>query len=141
MQQFVEFIGNHPMLATIWVVLFLWLIFSAINSALSPVKEINSHDATLLMNRSDAVVVDIRPPAEFKKGHILGAKALTQEQVNGPDFKSLEKFKSKPIIVVCAMGMSARRTATQMLKAGFSQVSVLKGGMNTWNSEGLPVKK
>lgn len=141
MEQYVEFIGNHPILATIWVVLFLWLIFSVINSYLSPVKELGTHEATMLMNRSDAVMVDIRAPADFKKGHILGAKTLSQEQVNKADFKSLEKFKSKPIIVVCAMGVSARRTATQMLKAGFSQVSVLKGGMNTWSSEGLPVKK
>ena len=141
MQQFIEFIGNHPILATIWVVLFLWLIFSFINSHFSPIKDISTHDATVLMNRSDAVMLDIRAPAEFKKGHILGAKTLTQEQVNKADYKSLEKFKSKPIIVVCAMGVSARRTASQLVKAGFPQVAVLKGGMNTWTSEGLPVKK
>ena len=141
MQQFVEVIGNHTMLATIWVVLFLWLLYSFINSHLSPVKELGTHDVTLLMNRSEAVVLDIRQPAEFKKGHILGAKTLTQEQVNKADFKSLEKYKNTPIIVVCAMGMSARRTASQLLKNGFSQVSVLKGGMNTWTSAGLPIKK
>lgn len=141
MQQFIEFIGNHPFLATIWVVLFLWLLFSFINSKLSPVKEISSHDATMLMNKQDAVVVDIRANGDFKKGHILGAKSLGTEQVNKADFSSLEKFKSKPIIVVCAMGMSARKTATQMLKAGFAQVSVLKGGMNTWTTDGLPISK
>lgn len=141
MEQFIEFIGNHPLLATAWVGLFLWLCFSVVNSHLSPIKELGTHDVTMLMNRSDAVILDIRAPADFKKGHILGAKTLTQEQVNKAEYKSLEKFKSKPIIVVCAMGVSARRTATQLLKAGFSQVSVLKGGMNTWNSEGLPVKK
>lgn len=141
MQQFVEFIGNHPILATIWVVLFLWLLYSFINSMFSPVKELGTHEVTLLMNRSDAVILDIRQPAEYKKGHILGSKTLTQEQVNKADFKSLEKYKSTPIVVVCAMGMTARRTASQLLKNGFSQVSVLKGGMNTWNSAGLPVKK
>ena len=141
MEQLIEFVGNHPILSTIWVVLFLWLLFSVINGYFSPIKELGTHDATMLMNREDAVMLDIRAPAEFKKGHILGAKTLTQEQVNKAEFKSLEKFKSKPIIVVCAMGMSARRTASQLFKAGYSQVSVLKGGMNTWNSEGLPVKK
>jgi rhodanese-related sulfurtransferase len=141
MQQFVEFIGNHPMLATIWVVLFLWLLYSTVNSKLSPIKELGTHAVTLLMNRSDAIVLDIRQQADFKKGHILGAKTLTQEQINKADFKSLEKYKSTPIVVVCAMGVSARRTASQLLKDGFSQVSVLKGGMNTWNAEGLPVKK
>jgi rhodanese-related sulfurtransferase len=141
MQQFIEFIGNHPYLATIWLVLFFWLVFSFINTHLSPVKDIGTHDATLLMNKQDAQVVDIRPAAEFKKGHILGAKQLSQEQVNKSEFKLLEKHKNKPIIVVCAMGMTARKAATQMLKAGFPQVTVLKGGMNAWTSAGLPVSK
>lgn len=141
MQQFIEFIGNHPYLATIWLVLFFWLIFSYINSHLSPIKDIGTHDATLLMNKQDAQVIDIRPAAEFKKGHILGAKQLSQEQVNKSEFKSLEKHKNTPIIIVCAMGMSARKAATQLLKAGFTQVSVLKGGMSAWTSAGLPVSK
>ena len=141
MQQYIEFIGNNALLATAWVVLFVWLVYSILSSTLSSIKELDSQSATMLMNRSDAVVLDIRASAEFKKGHIIGAKTLTPEQVNKADFKSLEKFKSKPIIVVCAMRMSAKRTASQLHKAGFSEVSVLKGGMNTWNSEGLPVKK
>lgn len=141
MQQLIEFLGNHPILATIWVVLFVWLLFSFVNSTFSPVKDLNTHEATLLMNKEDAVVVDIRATAEFNKGHILGAKHLKPEQVNKPDFSSLEKFKSKPMIVVCAMGMTARKTATQLLKDGFSQAYVLKGGMNAWQSQGLPVKK
>lgn len=141
MQQYIEFIGNNALLATAWVVLFVWLVYSVLSSMLSSVKDLDTQSATMLMNRSDAVMLDIRAPAEFKKGHIMGAKTLTPEQVNKADFKSLEKFKSKPIIVVCAMGMSAKRTASQLQKAGFSEVSVLKGGMNTWNSEGLPVNK
>lgn len=141
MQQFIEFIGNHPYLATIWLVLFFWLVFSYINTHLSPVKDIGTHDATLLINKEDAQVVDIRPAAEFKKGHILGARQLSQEQVNKSDFASLEKHKNKPIIVVCAMGMTARKAATQLLKSGFSKVSVLKGGMNAWTTAGLPVTR
>lgn len=141
MQQYIEFIGNNALLATAWAVLFVWLVYSFLSGMLSSVKDLDTQSATMLMNRSDAVMLDIRAPAEFKKGHIIGAKTLTPEQVNKADFKSLEKFKSKPIIVVCAMGMSAKRTASQLLKAGFTEVSVLKGGMNTWNSEGLPVKK
>jgi rhodanese-related sulfurtransferase len=94
-----------------------------------------------LMNKDDALVLDIRPAAEFKKGHILGAKQLKPEQINKAEFTSLEKHKDKPIIVVCAMGMTAKRTATNLAKAGFSQVSILKGGMNVWQGASLPVAK
>ena len=141
MQQLVEFIGNHPILATAWVVLAVLIIYSYIETIFSPVKQLSTREVTILMNKEDAAVVDIRSKGDFKKGHILGATHLAPEAVSSGDFNKLEKLKNKPIIVVCAMGMTAKRTALQMLKAGFSQVTVLKGGMGSWQGEGLPVKK
>ena len=139
MQQLVEFIGNHPILATAWAGCVDHIAISKL--FFSPVKQLSTREATLLMNKEDAAVVDIRSKGDFKKGHILGATHLAPEAVSTGDFNKLEKLKNKPIIVVCAMGMTAKRTALQMLKAGFSQVTVLKGGMGSWQGEGLPVKK
>lgn len=141
MQQLIEFIGNHPLLATAWVVLAVLIIYSYVESFFSPIQQVSTHDATRLINKEDAVVLDIRSSSDFKKGHILGATQLAPESVTSADFSKLEKFKNNPIIVVCPMGMTAKRTATQLLKAGFAKVSVLKGGMSTWQSEGLPIKK
>jgi rhodanese-related sulfurtransferase len=39
------------------------------------------------------------------------------------------------------MGMSAKKTASQLLKAGFSEAAVLQGGMNAWSSANLPTTK
>lgn len=141
MDQIVEFISNHIILSGIWVGLVVALVYTSVASKLSSIKELSTHEATLLINKDDAVVLDIRPPAEFKKGHILGAKQLKQEQINKGQFTALENSKDKPIIIVCAMGATAKRTATQMLKAGFANVSVLKGGMNSWQAASLPVAK
>lgn len=141
MQQFIEFIGNHYLLSSAWIALMVLLVYSMVSSKLSPVKELGTHEVTMLMNKQDAVVIDIRSQNEFKKGHILGAKQVPAEKVSKGDFSTLENSKDKPIIVVCAMGMTAKRAAAQMLKAGFSQVSVLKGGMNAWQSANLPVAK
>lgn len=137
----IEFIGNNILLAGAWFGLVGFILYSFVGAKFSPFSELSTHDATMLMNKDDALVLDIRPAAEFKKGHILGAKQLKTEQINKGEFTSLEKSKDKPIIVVCAMGMTAKRTATQMSKAGFSQVSVLKGGMNAWQGASLPVAK
>ena len=98
MDQLIEFVGNHYILSGIWAGLAAMLIYSLVGSRFSPVKELTTHDATLLMNKQDALVLDIRQPAEFKKGHILGAKQLKQEQLNKAEFGSLEKHKDKPII-------------------------------------------
>lgn len=141
MQQLIEFFSNNFLLSAAWLALFAMLIYSYIGGFLSKVKELSTHDATLLINKEDAVVLDIRQPAEYKKGHILGARQIKTEQLNKADFSTLEKYKDKPIIVVCAMGMSAKRTASQLLKAGFTQAGVLKGGMNAWQGANLPVNK
>jgi len=141
MEQLVEFAGNNLILSGIWVALVVMLVFSFVNSTFSPVKELGTHDATLQINKQDAVVLDIRPAAEFKKGHILGARQLKPEEIREGQFEKLEKHKGTPIIVACAMGSSARKTALQLTKAGFPEVSVLKGGMNAWTGASLPVSK
>jgi rhodanese-related sulfurtransferase len=141
MDQLVEFATNHYLLAAVFVALLVALIFSFFAGALSKLKEVSTHEATLLINKEDALVLDVRAVAEFKKGHILGAKQIKPELLNKGDFSSLEKQKATPIIVVCAMGMTAKRTASQMLKAGFEKVTVLKGGMNAWQGANLPTTK
>jgi rhodanese-related sulfurtransferase len=117
------------------------LIFSYISAWTSSVKELSTHEATVLMNKDDAIVLDTRPVKEFKAGHILGARQIKPEEVREKNFKKLENSKDKPIIVVCAMGNQARGTANAMLKDGFANVNVLKGGMNAWQSASLPVSK
>lgn len=141
MHQLIEFVGNHFLLSAAWVVLFFMILFGFISSQFSAIKQISTHEATVLINRADGQVLDIRAATEFKKGHIINALTLKPEQLKQGKFNSLEKFKDKPIIVVCAMGATAKRTAQQLHKAGFAQVAVLKGGMNAWQGASLPVVK
>lgn len=141
MDQAIEFATNHYILAAVFVALIMALIYSFFASAISTLKEITTHEATLLINKEDAIVLDLRPAPEFKKGHILGAKQVKTELMNKGDFSSLEKYKATPIIVVCNMGMTAKKTASQLLKAGFEKVTVLKGGMNAWQGANLPTAK
>ena len=141
MDQMVEFVTNHYILSGLFAALLAALIYTTVAIQLSSLKELSTHEATLLMNKEDAYILDIRPAAEFKKGHILGSKQIKAELVTKGDFSPLEKLKDKPIIVVCAMGMTCKRTASQMLKAGFENVVTLKGGINAWQGANLPINK
>ncbi|AWL13223.1 Thiosulfate sulfurtransferase [Saliniradius amylolyticus] len=141
MQQLIEFAMNHPILSGIWVVLVLMLVYSFISGALSPVKELGTNELTQKVNKEDGVIVDIRSQGDFNKGHIVGSVHLPQDKALKGELGAIEKHKNKPIVVVCAMGMNAKRVAAQLLKNGFEQVFVLKGGFNSWTSAGLPVKK
>lgn len=141
MEQLITFAENNAMLSMAWLAIVSMLVFITIKSKLSPVKEINTQELTLKVNREDAQVIDIRSEADFKKGHILGSKHLTVEKVNNNQLQGLEKAKDKPIIVVCTAGMTALPVARKLLKAGFTQVSSLKGGFSGWQSANLPVTK
>lgn len=137
----IEFAKDQLLLTGLWVALVAMLVYSFLSPMLSKTKRVNNHDATLLINKEDAVVFDIRAAKDFKTGHILDSKQLKPEEVREGNFAKLEKYKDQPIIVVCAMGNLAAGTATKMAKAGFNKVYVLSGGMNAWQGASLPVSK
>lgn len=141
MEQLMVLAGNHPMLALAWVGILVGLVVVSILIKMSPVKQLSPQELTFLVNKEEGVVVDIRASKEFKASHILDAVNFSVEKANKNDFSSLEKYKDKPIIVVCAAGMTATKVANQFLKAGFANSNLLKGGMNAWVGAGLPVAK
>lgn len=141
MEQFVEFISNHYMLGSAWALIFLMLVMSWVSGATSAVKMVSTHDLTLLVNRSNGHVVDTRPVVDFNKGRITDSINLPMDKITTGQFGALENKKSDPIVVVCNSGMSAKAAAKLMHKAGFEQVSVLQGGIQSWISASLPVVK
>lgn len=141
MEQIIAFAQNNAMLSMAWLAIVTMLVVITVKSKLSPVKEINTQELTLIMNREGGQVLDIRKDKEFKTGHILGSQHLEIEKVNKNEFQTLEKFKDTPIIVVCATGMTATSAAGKLHKAGFSKVSYLKGGFSGWQGANLPVAK
>ena len=141
MEQFITFASNNGMLSAVWVALVVMIIVTTIKINLSPVKQISSQDLTFLMNREEGVALDIRSEKDFNANHILDAVSLSNEKITKNGFASLEKHKANPIIVVCSAGLSAVKVASDLHKAGFARVSVLKGGMGAWTGAGLPVTK
>lgn len=139
MEQFSSFLAEHSMLSAAWVGIFVAIIVTSIRIKMSPIKQLSPQDLTFVVNKEEGVVLDIRPEKDFRKGHVIDAKNISQEKVKNNDFSTLEKHKDKPIIVVCAAGITASKVADQLLKAGFTQASLLKGGMNAWTGAGLPV--
>lgn len=138
MQQIFEFAQNHPILSLFWVGTLLAIIGTTFSSLTAKFKMVTSAELTLLVNRNDAMVLDIRAIDEYKKGHITGAKHIPLDQLAN-QLTTLENQKDKPIIVVCYAGMSAQGAARQLIAAGFNQVSVLTGGMQKWVDDKLPV--
>ena len=139
MQEYIDFLSAHPVLSLVWVGLFVALIVSFVQGQFSAIKKVSHQEATQLINRSDARVVDIRSQDEFNKGHIIDAIHVPLSQLKNNQLGSLEKHKDVPIIVVCNTGMTAGQACQMLHKAGFAQVNSLQGGIAEWRSANLPL--
>ncbi|PWC19839.1 rhodanese-like domain-containing protein [Brenneria roseae subsp. roseae] len=139
MQEIMPFISKHPILSVAWVALLVAVIVLTVKSKLSKVKDVVRGEAIQLINKEDAVVVDIRNRDDYRRGHIANAFNLLPNDIKNGSVGELEKHKSQPIIVVCANGLSSREAADNLLKAGFERVVVLKDGLAGWSGENLPL--
>jgi rhodanese-related sulfurtransferase len=94
--------------------------------------------ATMLMNREDAIVLDVRESSEWSTGHIAGSRHITLGQLD-KRMSEIEKYKARPIIVCCASGNRSGSACGKLKKAGFEKVFNLGGGLASWREANLPV--
>jgi rhodanese-related sulfurtransferase len=123
----------------------MWVIAAAVSGGMllasflrAGGKGISVTEATLLINREDAVVVDVRETSEWSTGHIPNARHIALGQFK-QRVGELDKAKSKPVIVCCATGNRSSSACGALKKAGFERVFNLNGGIRAWSDAGLPV--
>lgn len=134
-EQVIEFSGNHMLLITALVIAILLL---SQNLLAGNKGNITSVQATEMINHKDAVVIDVRPAADFSKGHIINAINIPASNIAN-QINQLNKYKNRPIIMSCRSGAQSSVACKQLLKEGFEDVHNLKGGILGWQSENLPV--
>ncbi len=96
--------------------------------------------ATLLINREDAQVIDVREPDEYVAGHLPESRNFPLGQLD-ERAGELDKFKDVPLILICLSGARSSGACSRLEKLGFTKVHNLDGGINAWRAAGLPLKK
>ena len=143
MEQFLVFLQKNPMnmvlLGTVLVTggMLLWPVIARL---MRPGQEVGAVEAVQLINRRDAVVIDVRDAAEYKSGHITNARHIPEGEIDSR-MKELEKVKAKPIIVSCARGNRSLNVANRLRKLGFAEVFSLRGGLAAWQAASMPLEK
>ena len=138
MEQVIEFVGNHPLLAGGFVAVLGLLVYTEVMRKIQGMKELSPAQAVPWINDPDAVVIDVSPIADFNKGHIVDARNIQASRLADPDAE-IEKLRDKKLLLVCKSGQSAVPAAISLLKMGVRDVAVLKGGMSQWRSDQFPV--
>jgi rhodanese-related sulfurtransferase len=136
--EFVDFLRNNLLLVAVAAVSGGMLIWPLLRRTTGG-PWVSTAQATHLINREDALLVDVREPGEFGAGHILGARNVPLARIDGSG--DLAKRKDKPVIVYCEGGERAAKAAAALRKLGFSRVVNLSGGLPAWQQAGLPLEK
>jgi rhodanese-related sulfurtransferase len=139
MERLLEYITRHPFLAGGTAVLALAVLAYEASRARSGGQSVGPMDAVRLMNQG-AVLLDVRNQGEFDSGHILDAKHVPQDQL-ASSTEVLKKYKDKVVIACCESGMRSGAAARALQAQGFTKVVNLKGGLQAWRAENLPLVK
>jgi len=90
-----------------------------------------------LKNGKRPLVVDVRQPEEYRRGHISGSKLIPLGELSS---RMNELPKDKEIVLVCASGNRSRSATKRLVSEGYNAVN-MNGGMMSWARSGLSIKK
>ena len=140
MENLPTFISNNILLVMAFLVVLIMLLMNIFGPAIKGYKVITPALATHMINKEDALILDIRQDNEFVGGHIVNAKHIPLSFLNDR-LSELEKHKNKPVIAVCRTGHRSSHACSVLKKAGFESVYNLSGGVLAWENANLPLTK
>ena len=101
-------------------------------------KAVSPQAAIAIKDREGGVFVDVREEHEVAVGHIKGSLLMPLKTL-AENLAKLEKYRKKPIVVICAAGQRSAAGCRILSKAGFEDVRQLEGGIQGWEKAGLPL--
>jgi rhodanese-related sulfurtransferase len=137
MQQFLDYVANHPVLVGATVLLALAALAYELSRARSGGQAVGPIEAVRLLNQG-ALLLDVRSKDQFDAGHVIDARNVPSADL-AQSVETLRKYRDKPVITSCETGMTASAAARTLRAQGFSKVASLRGGLQAWRAENLPL--
>jgi rhodanese-related sulfurtransferase len=116
------------------------LLWPLLSRPFRQAHDIGAFEAVQLINRRDALVLDVREKGDYAAGHITHARQIPEAQL-ADRMKELDKYKSRPIVVCCRTGARASVVSATLRKQGFPEAFALRGGVTAWQQASLPLEK
>lgn len=135
-----EFIKQNLMLVGLVVASGMMLIWPELRKLFYGSNEVGTLQATQLINRSNALLLDVREPKEFGSGHVPNSRNIPLGELD-KRIDELKRYKDKPIVLSCRTGTRSSSALAILRKHQFSQVYRLKGGIVSWEQANLPIEK
>ncbi len=139
MQRLLEYASHHQRLSLLAVAAALAVLFYELRERARAVGAISPQDAVRLMNQG-AALLDLRSSEAYASGHIRGARSLPADRL-AESLDGIKRYKDKPVIVYCDRGAAAAAALRLLAGQGFGKVVSLRGGLNAWRAEQLPLAR
>ena len=137
--EIIEFAIRHWALSSAFIVILLAIIIEELRAKQGKKHHLSPREAILLINRENAVVIDIRSTEKFKSGHIINAVNIP---VITKDYtaitKQLKKYQKKPIILCAEQSQSVHLLERSLQKENFN-ICLLTNGVQAWSKAELPL--
>jgi len=135
-----QFLQNN-----IWTILIAltsgaMLFWSFFGNRIRGITEVDHVAATQLINHKNALVLDVREQREYDAGHIVSSKLIPLGKLYDR-IGELEKYRERPIVVVCRSGQRSAAACALLGKQGFTHAVNLNGGVIAWQKASLPLEK
>ena len=140
MDQLITFTSNNTILVVAIVLVSLMLIHNLVGERLRGYSSVSPTESTQMINRDDALIIDVRESNEYSTGHIINSVHIPLSGLKGR-VKELEKHKTQKVILACRSGHRSSQACATLKKEGFEQVFNLRGGVMAWESANLPLIK
>lgn len=135
-----DFIKNNIYLVGLALGSAIMLLLPMFKKSAGGVPNVSASEAVTLINRANALVLDVRDDTEFESGHIADATHIPVAHLEAR-LAELKKYKTKPILVNCQRGARSAKACEILRKAEFTQIHNLHGGLNAWIEAKLPIVK
>lgn len=135
-----EFIKNNIFLIGLALGSGVMLLLPSLKKGAGGVPNLSPAEAVMLINRSNAFVLDVREEAEFASGHIAGATHIPLKDL-ASRLGELKKHQNKAVLVNCQRGARSAKACNILRQAEFTQVNNLQGGLSAWLDAKLPAVK
>jgi rhodanese-related sulfurtransferase len=127
-----------------------WLIAIAVGSGLlllwptlvrGGVRRVSAQEAAIVINQRKGVLLDIRSTdTQTQEGLFIQAKHISLDALK-TQAATVLKQKDQAVVLVCEPSQNASSAARTLSSQGYTQVSVLEGGVKAWKEAGFPLKK
>jgi len=135
---FIEFFNQNLWLFVAFIIVFNLLILSIIQGRVKGANTISALEMPRLQRDKDSVIIDVNTSKDFALSHIPSSVNFQLDDLNAEN-KALLKHKDNTTILVCQTGTRSTKAAKTLLDLGFSNVTILRGGLLGWTKENLPI--